>query len=61
MEKILESENHSPVALDGLAEGMVLTGTDEGTDASTMAGDSGPVTVVVPPGAEGDLEVAQKS
>lgn len=61
MEKILESGNNSPVALDGLAEGMTLTGIEEGKDAGTVSGDSGTVTVVVPPGFEGDLKVKQKS
>ena len=56
MENILKSGNNSPIALDGLAEGMILTGIEAGTDASTVAGDSGTVAVVVPPGAEGDLE-----
>ncbi|KAG0039200.1 hypothetical protein BGZ82_009240 [Podila clonocystis] len=62
MEKILENGN-PPVVLDGsVVEVMSSTGSEEGTDASTVAGDSGTVTVVVPPEFEGTLEVAtQKS
>ncbi|KAG0335236.1 hypothetical protein BG000_007687 [Podila horticola] len=62
MEKILESGS-PPVALDGsVSEAMSTTGAEDGTDASTVAGDSGTVTVVVPAGFEGDIEVTtQKS
>lgn len=62
MEKILESGS-PPVALDGsVSEAMSTTAAEDGTDASTVAGDSGTVTVVVPAGFEGDIGVTtQKS
>lgn len=60
MENILESGN-PPVALGGsVAEEMSSTGA-EGTDTSTVAGDSGTVKAVVPPGFEGDIELTTQT